>query len=117
MYINSMLVDVVLLRRQGEKLPKHVIRLATPVRGRLSLATMPWRQIWAPHKPYEATTLARLESAAGTDSAPALPTLHSAHVRSLRDDQLVVVGIETAGEAHKELEWPQAWWCRVVKDA
>ena len=103
-----MLVDVVCMRKDGAKLQSSVTRAAVPVRGQLAIETRLWRQSWCPHKSMEPTTLARLTR----ESKDVLPSLHHAHVRTLRDDEFVVVGIETVGETYRPLEWPQAWWCR-----
>lgn len=98
------------MRSEGKKLAPSVIKATTPIRGTLAIETRPWRQLWQPHLPLEPTTLAQLKR----DSALVLPALHHAHVRTLRDDAFVVVGVETVGEHHHELEWAQAWWCRRV---
>lgn len=68
------------------------------------METRPWRQLWRPHLPLERTTVAQLKR----DFELVLTLLHHAHVRTLRDDELIVGGIETVGEHHHELEWPQA---------
>lgn len=105
-----MLVDVVELRHEGIKRSRESLRSVVPVRGMLVVETRPWRQLWCPHEPYVETTLALLRDTSGR----LMPELHDAHVRHLVDLQLVVTGIETVAVGHSHMEWPQAWWCRLV---
>lgn len=108
-----MLVDVVCLRRRGEKLPSGEVRAAVPSRGELSFFTQPWRHEWTPHEPRVATTFALLRDPAD-GQRPILPQLRDARVRRMQGQQFVIVGIETRQERSIPIDTPQAWWCRLV---
>lgn len=114
-----MLVDVVCMRRNGEKLALDIVKSAAPVRGRLTIRTEPWRERWAPNQPFVATTFAYLKGPLKDDPLveSLLPALRMAEVKTLIDDAFVVRGLErTSNELGKEVDRPQAWWCRVARD-
>lgn len=100
-----MLVDVVLMRKDGVKLPVADVRAAAPVRGRLRLRRARTSegveveaQLLDPTKIYPA----------------ALAHLEFARVAVLERDTLIVVGLETVGGPADRQQQPQAWWCRLV---
>lgn len=100
-----MLVDVVLMRREGVKLPPAALRAATPVRGILRVQTRPNLSVY-PNQPPTVTT-ATLTDVAGRHLVPA-------EQREQRGGQFVVVGREAYGSPGAHTTRPQAWWCRVV---
>ena len=108
--IDTMLVDVVCLRREGVKLQPDEIRAATPVRGYLTIDTV---TIGPPvaEVPCQRKDVARLWSPA--DSCP-VDGLECARVSRVGGDALVLVGVETRPGELDDLGHPQAWYCRVV---
>lgn len=112
-----MLVDVVRLRQNGNKLPPDVVKGAGPVRGRLTIRAEPWRERWTPNAPAVLTTFAYLKTPRGDDPLveSLLPALRMAHVKTMADDAFVVLGLErTSHEIGREVDCPQAWWCRLA---
>lgn len=113
-----MLVDVVKMRRRGVKLSAQEIKSAVSVRGRLSIKTRPWRESWLPNMPMEPTTFASLFDHLEDDPlARSLMELRQAHVNSLGADGFVIVGLERSGPDMREVDEPQAWWCRLVRQS
>lgn len=114
-----MLVDVVLMRRDGVKLPAAVVKSAAPSRGRLVFVTIPWRGLHEPHNPRADTTFARLlvdpPPTSADERLHVLPELRDGRFRSWDGDQGVIVGIESSGDFAVSKEYPQAWWCRLVR--
>jgi hypothetical protein len=43
-----------------------------------------------------------------------LPALRQARIERLEGDSFVVVGLDQQGEYMREVDYPQAWACRVV---
>ena len=114
-----MLVDVVQLRHRGTKPAAQRLKDAQPVRGRLVIETCPWRETWTPYFPNEPTTFAYLKNE--TEQRPLvpdrLPCLRNVRINRLRGAEMVIVGLERSGPDVREIDEPQAWWCRVVARA
>lgn len=101
-----MLVDVVLMRDGGKKLPAAKIKAATPIRGRLSIKTRLDQVSPSMSAPSVSVTFAYLFDYLEDDPiAPPLMELREAHVNALDESGFVIVGRESDGLA-------QAWWCR-----
>ena len=103
-----MLVDVVLLRSAGKKLPRE--SLPQPVRGELSLLVD-----WAapPGRP----DLSRRVPLAVLSGKPAL-WLYDVSVRRIIGDSMLITGGEVGTDSRGAAAWvPQAWWCRLVRIA
>lgn len=112
-----MLVDVVLMRRGGNKLPAEQIKAAAPIRGRLQIYTRPWRETWAPHQPQVLTTFAQLYDHLEDDPiAQPVLKLRDAHVNAWKGSTFVLVGLERSGPELREIDEAQAWLCRLVRD-
>lgn len=110
-----MLVDVVLMRRGGVKLPADRIKAADPVRGRLQIHTQPWQESWLPNEPKALTTFAYLYDHLEDDPlAQPVLKLRDARVNSMKGDAFVVVGKERSGPELREVDEAQAWLCRLV---
>ena len=110
----SMLVDVVPMRRDGAKMPQEELRLATPVRGHLSLKRVPWRRSYAPHLDMVPTVFAGLHPDPAGKEPTLLPALREARIERVSGDSLIVTGIHTHGGYMREVDYPQAWWCRLA---
>lgn len=107
-----MLVDVVRLRHEGKKLPKEAVLAAAPLRGYLRIYS--WRLATS-----EATTLVWSASISSYDEipyTPALPCLESARVTRIQGNDMIIVGKERPGYLDAGPTYPQAWWCRLVRD-
>jgi hypothetical protein len=109
-----MLVEVVRMRTESVKLLPDQIKAATPMRGRLIIATQPWSE----HATKERvrTTFAYLIEPRDDKrlGAPLIPFLRAAHVNKLDGESFVLFGIEKPSVEFNAPEWPQAWWCRLV---
>lgn len=46
-----------------------------------------------------------------------LPCLRNVRINRLRGAEMVIVGLERSGPDVREIDEPQAWWCRVVARA
>lgn len=104
-----MLVDVVRLRQQGRRLPPAQLRASEPVRGRL------WLTNFRPAVDNSTTPLLAALLSPTLSGHGLLPPLDWACVRSIRDGQLLISGIEDLGAGGKqERNFRQSWWCRVV---
>lgn len=100
-----MLVDVVLLRHEGLKLPREELLGTAPLRAELSVTVwpgliqaalgFPWS-----HEPAHGST--RL-------------TLDDCRLRRLQGDAFILVGWEWVGMHWQRQRAPQAWWCRLVQ--
>jgi hypothetical protein len=104
-----MLVDVVPLRRQGERISNDEAKAARPTRGRLVLATRrAIDQFGTPVRVAGAT----FEPLPGNEP---LHALDHAVVSTIHGDSIVVNGIEIwTAEQSSTFECPQTWWCRLV---
>jgi hypothetical protein len=108
------LVDVVRLRRHGEKLPAEEIAVTRPVRGELTLSSR--NATRSPDGSGHLLVTSAMLARSGT-TFELLPGLTDVHVTRLRDDSMVIVGREiVTGSAHTSWQGPQAWWCRLVRD-
>ena len=95
-----MLVDVILLRAGGKKLPRA--SLPPPIRGELSLT------IDYANPPFRPDLRARVPIA--VLAGDVYLRLFDARINKIDGGSLVLVGGEAA-----ESEWmPQAWWCRLA---
>ena len=96
-----MLVDVVVLRAAGKKLPRNA--LLPPFRGELSLAV----EYATP--PFRPDLRARMPIA--NLAADVFLRLYDVRLRKIDGMSLVLVGGEEGPS-----DWlPQAWWCRLVE--
>jgi len=102
-----MLIDVVMMRREGVKRSQEEILAAKPLRAELVVHTV------------DATTYALLTRPWDGPSAPGthLPQLQQARVRTIKGDALMLHGLEFAGMHHERRQVPQAWWCRVLPES
>ncbi len=94
-----------------------LVKGAVPVRGRLTIRTELWREHWTQNLPHVPTTFAYLKNPLGDDPLveSLLSALRMAHVKTMIDEALVVVGLQRMGHAlGKEADYPQAWWCRMA---
>lgn len=103
-----MLVDVVCLRRNGNKLASDAVKAAVPVRGRIIIRTEPWREHWQPNITHVPTTFAYLKNPLRDDPLveSLLPALRMAHVKTLVEDAFVVIGLPTFAEADSSAPFP-----------
>jgi len=107
-----MLVDVVPLRRQGQRISNDDAKAARPTRGHLALKTRhAINQFGATVRVVGAT----FQPLAGNKP---LHELDRAVVSTLQGDTIMVHGIEiwTAAQS-STFECPQTWWCRVAMSA
>jgi hypothetical protein len=109
-----MLVDVVLMRRDGVKLSNEAMQHATPVRGHLALRAVPWRSYMRPDLPLVPTVFASLHADTDLREPTLLPSLRDARIERLEGNAFVVVGIHSQGSYMREVDYPQAWACRLV---
>ena len=109
-----MLVDVVLMRRDGAKLSAETMQQAAPVRGNLALRAVPWRSHIRPDLPLVPTVFASLHPDADLREPTLLPSLREARIQRLEGNAFVVVGIHSHGNYLREVDYPQAWACRLV---
>lgn len=102
-----MLVDVVMMRAEGEKRPREELLAAKPLRAELVVHTV------------GASTYAILTRPWDGPSAPGthLPQLQQARVRAIKGNALMLHGTEFAGMHHERRQVPQAWWCRVLPES
>ncbi|OYV00816.1 MAG: hypothetical protein CFE45_07510 [Burkholderiales bacterium PBB5] len=110
-----MLVDLVLMRSEGVKLPRTAILAAVPLRGVLRISTYRAGPRAAPGTPVAQTSVA-LERLDGVPGAP-LACMGQAMVTRLTGDTLIIVGLEAHGHPTLGRLLPQAWWCRMVRTA
>lgn len=107
-----MLVDVVVMRIQGEPRPKAEVHSATPVRGILQLDFVR-PPGWHPRRG-SVPLLAGLVVPGGSDWV--LPPLDEARIERIRGPNLFIVGIEETIRGRQTHAHRQAWWCRLVPD-
>jgi hypothetical protein len=109
-----MLVDVVLMRRDGAKLSTEAMQQAAPVRGHLALRAVPWRSHIRPDLPLVPTVFASLYADPDLREPALLPSLREACIQRLEGNAFVVVGLHSQGSYLREVDYPQAWACRLV---
>lgn len=107
-----MLVDVFLLRREGEKLSPEAVRSAPPVRGHLRITTLHRGARRSPD-------LAALTTWATLAEGPELQArrimgLDDVRVTKICAEGLVMVGFDLDTAPTQRRPKPQAWWCRPV---
>lgn len=109
-----MLVDVVLMRRNGVKVPVEQLREIAIVRGHLRLKTVPWRAAYSPNLPMVSTVFASLHADAACQEPTMLRALRDARIERLEGDSFVVLGLDNVGEYMREVDYPQAWAWHLV---
>lgn len=102
-----MLVDVILLRCEGQKRPKDEVLGAKPLRAELRVQQSPGGLI--------AHLLFPWNGPAGPGSN--VPTLQDCRLKRMTGDDIVLLGAEWVGMHHVRRRVPQAWWCRIVASA
>ncbi|TXI25581.1 MAG: hypothetical protein E6Q67_00915 [Roseateles sp.] len=102
-----MLVDVIPLRREGEKRPKDEILGDRPLRAELRVQQAPGGLI------------AQLLFPSRGLASPGdnVPTLQDCRLQRMTGDDIVLLGAEWIGMHHERRRVPQAWWCRIVGPA
>ena len=109
-----MLVDVVPLRRYGNKLPGDVIAQASATRGELSIENHRARDGVGAQANF---IVAKLAVAGG---ALPVPQLLYAVVTKMKGDSFLVAGLEVhipKPQPGASYQCDQTWWCRVVTSA
>lgn len=101
---SSMLVDVVSLRRDGQKLSKSEILGAKRLRAELRVQRMPGGLV--------AQLLFPWHGAPGPGTR--VPTLQDCRLQRVTGEDIVLLGTESVGMHHERRREPQAWWCRIV---
>jgi hypothetical protein len=107
--VDHLLVDVLLLRRDGARVRRDELRAATPVRGTLQLGPelpSPFRRRREPPR------FAGLIRPGAVDWA--LPVLHEAIVTRIRGSQMVIASMEEIERHHRVDRFRQAWLVRVL---
>jgi hypothetical protein len=104
-----MKVDVVRLRRNGVKLASGEVKASVPLRAVLSISTL---NGFDQHGGEVRSTFAQLVD----DAGGVVSTMAHAEVTSMSGDSFIVSGTEVSAPAIGAGEqWPQSWWCRVVR--
>lgn len=101
-----MLVEVVVLRREGAKIPRE--ELGAPRRGWLRLDAANIAGVQSLH--------AALHASRSQGAPPVIQGLSHARVRKIDERGILIYGLEA--EAHRgpaAPRWPQAWYCRPVR--
>lgn len=111
-----MLVDVLCLRRDGVKLPQEQLLAVAHTRGYLRLKAVPWRSSYAPNVPMKPTVFASLHPDEACKEPTLLRALREARIERLEGEAFVVIGLDQQGEYMREIDFPQAWACRLVRD-
>ena len=102
----SMHVDVVLLRREGLKIPREEVLAEVPLRADLSVTEWPgMRQ----------ALLTFASAGASMHGAPRY-ILDDCRLWRLQGNSFVLVGPEWVGMYWERTQTPQAWWCRLVSE-
>jgi hypothetical protein len=101
MLVCRMLVDVITLRRNGEKIPRDELQAATPVRGHLRLVAA-------------YAELSNEPIGAGGFHGQLLRPLLDAQVRKIDHRGLLIVGVERIDPQHLGIYLRQAWFARPV---
>ncbi len=102
-------VDVVRLRRRGIKLERAVLQVTVPLRGALRIETS---SAVEQHGDIAYSTHARLLD----EDSNVISMMSHINVTSMSGDHFIVSGIEIEPAAFgPSMEWPQSWWCRVVR--
>jgi len=109
-----MLVDVLLMRRDGVKLSAAAMQQAAMVRGHLAMRAVPWRSPFRPDLPLMPIVFASLHADTDLLEPTLLPSLREARIERLEGNAFVVVGIHSSGAYMRETDYPQAWACRLV---
>ena len=91
-----MLVEMVVLRKDGVKLTREQIRAAPVRRAELEMF--------------------RINGTVRATFGSPCWLLEPAAIMTMRGTDFIVVGIERAGKMWDERKVPQAWWCRLVVD-
>lgn len=107
-----MLVDVFLLRREGEKLNPETVQSTPPVRGHLRITTL-HRGVTRSPDLAAVTTWATLSEGPGVHDRHIMG-LDEVRVTRLCPDGMVIVGVDLVGAPSRRTVQPQAWWCRPV---
>jgi len=110
-----MLVDVFLLRREGQKLSADAVHCTAPVRGHLRITTLHRGATRSPDLS-ALTTWATLSEGPGTHDRH-LMGLDDVRVTRICPEGMVIVGVTLIGASSGRNAQPQAWWCRPVADS
>ncbi len=104
-----MLVDVVCMRRRGQKLAREQLQAEQPVRGELGLSAI--RPGWYQGK-RDPPLMAWLVHPERMDHL--LPSLDPARVTRISSKGMVIIGMEEVHLTFKRnvTAYPQAWWVR-----
>jgi hypothetical protein len=98
-----MLVEVVVLRRKGAKIPREA--LGEPRRGWLRLDSANIAGVQSLH--------AALHASRSRGAPPVIQGLSHARVRKIDERGMLIYGLEAEGHGGPGAQrWPQAWWCR-----
>lgn len=107
-----MLVDVIQLRRAGEKLSEADFRASLPVRGHLSSWSYAVGYRSGKQLRVQAVTLTACGRASGT---PLLPPLHDYRVVRFNGGGVILAGDEEIEVRRRHVEvYRQAWFCKPV---
>jgi hypothetical protein len=110
-----MLVDVILMRCEGKKLPTDAIRAATPLRGYLSMHTFRNRIVHPNDEPpWLVEAAVTVQPSRPSLSNRPLATLARAWVKDSLGEHMLILGRESYGNPSAHQWHPQAWWLRVV---
>lgn len=101
-----MLVDVVLLRREGLKIPREEVLAEVPLRADLSVTEWPGLR----------QALLTFASAGEPMHGSPRYILDDCRLRRLEGNSFVLVGLEWVGMHWERKQAPQAWWCRLVNE-
>jgi len=104
--VESIICDVIRLRCQGLKRARDTVRSAAPVRGRLVMFLRP--EGGRPRIP-----VAALMPPDRHDYL--IPPLDQARILRWHGRQMVIAGIEEERIRRSSVEYPQAWWIRLIE--
>lgn len=108
-----MLVDVIEIRRKGERLEVEEMRALTPVRGMLKLA--PTHAVWYREREHPRLLALLVDAKVGKSL---LRPLDRARVTRVQKGALLIVGVQQEGERERDLyNVTQEWVARPVAES